>query len=230
MKSVGVMGGMGPAATLDFLQKLHAATPASRDEDHLRVIADSDPRVPGRNAALDGSGPSPGPALAAMAQGLERAGAELLAMPCNAAHAWAGEIAAAVGVPFVSMIDAAADAALATGATRIGVLAAAATLQSGLYRAALAGRELEAIEVEAGAIMPLIWRIKAGDTGAGVRAAMAALATALAGQGAQAVLMACTEVPLVLGQGEVAVPLVDATAALVDAVLAHALVAPVTAT
>lgn len=230
MKTVGVMGGMGPAATLDFLQKLHAATPATRDEDHLRVITDSDPRVPGRNAALDGDGPSPGPALAAMAQGLVRAGAELLAMPCNAAHAWAGEIATAVTVPFVGMIDAAADAALATGATRIGVLAAAATLRSGLYRAALAARGLEPLEVEAAAIMPLIWRIKSGDTGADLRAAMAELAAGLVGHGAGAVLMACTEVPLVLAQDDVSVPLVDATAALVDAVLARALVRPVAAT
>lgn len=223
MKTLGVLGGMGPAATLDFLVKLHAATPATRDEDHLRVITDSDPRLPGRNAALSGDGPSPGPALVAMAQRLERAGAELLAMPCNAAHGWAGEIAAAVGVPFVSMIEAAADAALATGARRIGVLAAAATLQSGLYRDALAARGLAPIEVEAAAIMPLIMRIKAGDTGAEVGAAMAALAEALAGQGAETVLMACTEVPLVLASGEVAVPLIDATAALVDAVLARAL-------
>ncbi len=223
MKTLGVLGGMGPAATLDFLVKLHAATPATRDEEHLRVISDSDPRVPGRNAALSGDGPSPGPALAAMARRLEVAGAELLAMPCNAAHGWSGEIAAAVSVPFVSMIDAAADAALATGAKTVGVLAAAATLQSGLYHRALAARGLAVVAAPAEAIMPLIMRVKSGDTGADVGAAMAALAADLAGQGADVVLMACTEVPLVLDQPQVAVPLVDATAALVQAVLRAAL-------
>lgn len=226
MKTVGVLGGMGPAATLDFLAKLHAATPATRDEDHLRVITDSDPRVPGRNAALSGDGPSPGPALAAMARRLVAAGAELLAMPCNAAHGWAHEIAAATHAPFTDMIEAAADAVLVAGGTRIGVLAAAATLQSGLYRNALVTRGLVPLEVEATAIMPLIMRIKAGDTGPEVASTMAELAAGLVGQGADSVLMACTEVPLVLGPADVTVPLVDATAALVDAVLARALSDP----
>ena len=230
MMTVGVLGGMGPAATLDFLQKLHAATPATRDEDHLRVITDSDPRLPGRNAALRGDGPSPGPAMVRMAQGLVAAGAELLAMPCNAAHGWAGEIEAAVDVPFVSMIDAAADVLARAGARRVGILAAEATLLSELYRNALASRGIAVVDVEVAAIMPLIMAIKGGDTGVSVRDAMAELAASLVARGADTVLAACTEVPLVLGQGDVTVPYVDATAALVDAVLARALVAPVTPT
>ncbi|QXQ04779.1 amino acid racemase [Sphingosinicellaceae bacterium] len=230
MMTVGVMGGMGPAATLDFLQKLHAATPATGDEDHLRVLTDSDPRIPGRNAALRGDGPSPFRGLVRMACGLVDAGAELLAMPCNAAHVWAGDIQGAVDVPFVSMIDAAADVIAASGAKRVGVLAADATLRSGLYRNALASRGVGVIDVDPTAVMPLIMRIKSGDTGPELRAAMAGLAAGLVAQGADTVLAACTEVPLVLGQGDVTVPFVDATAALVGAVLARALVAPVTPT
>ena len=226
MLTVGVLGGMGPAATLDFLTKLHTATPATRDEDHLRVITDSDPRVPGRNAALDGDGPSPGPALAAMARGLERAGAELLAMPCNAAHAWADEIARAVGIPLISMIDAAASEAERRKARRVGVLAAAATLKSGLYTRALGARGIDVIDIDSAAFMPVLMRIKSGDTGPKVRAAMAGLAHGLAGQGAEVILAACTEVPLVLAPGDVAVPLIDATAALVAAVLVAARLSP----
>ena len=230
MRTVGVIGGMGPAATLDFLQKLHAATPAKGDEDHLHIITDCNPRVPGRNAAMQGIGPSPGPGLAEMGRGLVAAGAELLAMPCNAAHAWAGDIRAGVDVPFISMIDAAADVIAASGAQRVGVLAADVTLLSGLYRKALAERGIGVIDVDATLIMPLIMRIKSGDTGPELRAAMAALAAGLVAQGADTVLAACTEIPLVLVQGDVTVPFVDATAALVGAVLARALVAPVTPT
>ena len=226
MLTVGVLGGMGPAATLDFLTKLHAATPATRDEDHLRVITDSDPRVPGRNAALSGDGPSPGPALAAMARGLERAGAELLAMPCNAAHGWAGEIARAVAIPFVSMIEAAAGEVAAQGGRRVGVLAAAATLRCGLYKRALGAAGIAVIDVDSAAFMPLLMRIKGGDTGPAVRVAMAGLATELVAQGADTLLAACTEVPLVLTQADVALRLVDATAALVAAVLVAARVSP----
>lgn len=221
--TVGVLGGMGPAATLDFLTRLHAATPARGDADHLRVITDSDPRVPGRNAALSGDGPSPGPALAAMARGLVTAGAELLAMPCNAAHGWAAEIAAATPVRFVSMVDAAVAAIRANGAATVGVLAADATLGAGLYRTALAAHGIAVIDVASADFMPVLARIKGGDTGPALRGAMAALAAGLVAQGADAVLAACTEVPLVLSAADVTVPLIDATGALVDAVLAAAL-------
>jgi aspartate/glutamate racemase len=86
---VGVIGGMGPQATADLLAKLAAAAPVATEQDHLRVLVDSNPKVPDRNRALAGDGPSPAAALAAMAAGLERGGATLLAMACNTAHAFA---------------------------------------------------------------------------------------------------------------------------------------------
>lgn len=111
---VGVIGGMGPAATLDFYAKLIAATPATREQDHLRVLIDSNPGVPDRNLALAGGAPSPeaapGPVLADMARGLERAGADLLVMACNTAHAFEADIRRAVAIPFVSIITETADA------------------------------------------------------------------------------------------------------------------------
>jgi aspartate/glutamate racemase len=67
---VGVIGGMGPDATVDFFAKLVAATGAERDQDHLRIVIDNDPTVPDRTAAIEGRGPSPAPRLAAMARGL----------------------------------------------------------------------------------------------------------------------------------------------------------------
>ena len=85
---LGVLGGMGPAATLDFLAKLQAYTPAERDQDHIRVLADINPQVPDRNTP----GGAAGPVLAEMAGGLAGAGAQVLAMPCNTAHAHAERI------------------------------------------------------------------------------------------------------------------------------------------
>ena len=157
-----------------------------------------------------------------MARGLVAAGAQLLAMPCNAAHQWAGEIVAAVDVPFVSMIDATVAAVRASGARTVGVLAADATLRSGLYRNALAEAGIAVIEVASVDFMPVLMRIKGGDTGPAIRVAMAALAAGLVTRGADAILAACTEVPLVLRPTDVAVPFVDATGALVAAVLAAA--------
>lgn len=224
-RPIGVIGGMGPAATEDFIARIGAAVGASRDSDHPRLFVDSNPNVPDRTAARAGTGPSPGPVLAAMAQGLVAQGAEVLAMPCNAAHGWADAIRAATRATFVDLVDAAVAAAIAGGARRIGILGIGATIDARLYHCRIEAGGLMAIDPDRAAVEALVRRIKGGDTGADVRAGMAAAATRLADAGADAVIAACTEVPLVLQQRDIGVPLVDATATLVAATLAAAAVA-----
>lgn len=224
-KAIGIIGGMGPAATADFFAKLIAATGAKRDQDHLRILIDNNPRVPDRNAAIAGRGPSPGPALSASARGLERSGADCIVIACNTAHAFQAEIEAAIDVPFLSMIDATVDAALASSAARVGVLAADGCRRAQLYQRAFAARGVEALllngEAQA-AFMQLIYRIKAGDIGAETRAAMQAHAIHLNARGAQAIVAACTEVPLALDADAIAVPLINSTDALVFRTIAFA--------
>jgi aspartate racemase len=218
-RPLGVLGGMGPAATLDFLAKVQARTPpGARDQDHLRLLVDINPQVPDRNAALRGEGPSPAPALAAMAQGLERAGAEGLVMVCNSAHAFAGDIRAAVSIPLISIIDETVQRVRRDHpqARRVGLLAADACLRAALYQDAFAAAGVEA------RFMALIYRIKGGDTGDGARAEMSALADELVASGAEVIVSACTEVPLVLGPADVRTPLVDCTEVLVDAAIRFA--------
>lgn len=223
-KVVGVIGGMGPAATLDFLVKLHHATGAVEESDHLRVITDNNPRHADRNAAMVADGISPGPLLATTAQGLAAAGAEFLVMPCNAAHGWAAEIIAATPLPFVSMIDAAVAAVIAAvpGVRRVGLLAVEATQASGIYHRGFAAHGIDILAPDMAAFMPLIYAVKRGDTGPDVRAAMAAQAQSLVDAGADVILAACTEVPLVFAPGDIAAPAVSATDALVQATLAAA--------
>jgi aspartate racemase len=213
---------MGPAATADFMTRLVVAANAARDTDHPRVLVDSNPQIPDRNAAREGRGPSPGPALAAMAQGLVAQGAEILAMPCNAAHGWADDVRAATGATFVDLITAAVAEALKTSPRRIGLLAIGATLDAGLYQRALAPHGVTVIEPDRAVFQPLVNAVKAGDTGPEIRAAMAAEAARLVAKGADAIIAACTEVPLVLTAADVSVPFTDATAALVTATLAAA--------
>jgi aspartate racemase len=215
-RTIGVIGGMGPAATADFLARLVAGVAAASDADHPRVLVDSNPDVPDRNAAALGHGPSPGPVLAAMAQGLVAQGAELLAMPCNAAHGWADAITAA---PFVSMIDAAVAEAMAHKPQRIGVLAVGATLALDLYGRA---SPVPVLAGDLAVVQPAVNAIKAGDRSAATRAALAGEAARLAAEGAHVIIAACTEVPLLLAQGDVPVPLIDSTAALARATLAAA--------
>lgn len=211
---------MGPAATVDFLDRIVRGVCATDDRGHPRILIDSNPHVPDRNAALAGNGPSPGPALAAMARGLAAQGAELLAMPCNAAHGWADEIRAATPIPFIDMVE--ESVALARDAGTVGLIAVAATLDTRLYHGSLEALGIAVIEPERGAVAELVARVKAGDTGAGARAAATALAKGLAARGAHRVIAACTEIPLVLGQRQCPVPLIATTQALADATLAAA--------
>lgn len=215
-RTVGVLGGMGPAATIDFMAEVLKLTGAGEEQDNVRLIVDSNPTLPNRHAAISGTGPSPGPALAEMARGLARAGADFLVMPCNTAHAFTADIVAATPLPFVDMIAAVADVVArdCPQARRIGVLAAAGCLDARLYETALARTGREAV-VPTGALrerfMALVYRIKAGDVGPEVRGAMADVAQALVGEGAEALVAGCTEVPLVMGGGEVSAPLISST-------------------
>lgn len=223
--AVGVIGGLGPAATIHFMQRVMDLTPARRDQDHVRLIVDNNGGVPDRNAALRGEGPSPGPVLAQMARGLERAGAGLLVMPCNTAHAWADDIRAATAVPFLDLIALAADAAVAKGARAVGVLAADGCMRAELYPRALAARGARAILPDASGqvrFMELLYRIKAGDVGADVRRGVADLAAALVAGGASVLLAGCTEIPLAMTQDEAPAPLIDSLDCLAAAVVARA--------
>jgi len=204
--TLGVLGGMGPAATLDFLAKIHAFTPAESDQDHIRVIADINPKVPDRN----GPGGAAGPVLAEMAGALAGAGADVLAIPCNTAHAYADLIQRASGLPLIDLIETGATAAYETGAMRVGVLGTRGALR--LYREYLAAQAMELVSLDTDrqeAFMGLLYRIKAGDLGPGLRAEMGALAELLVDSGAEVVLAGCTEVPLVLEAGDLSVDIID---------------------
>lgn len=208
---LGVLGGMGPAATTAFMARIQALTPARGDEDHIRMIVDLDPRVPDRHTAPEAAGRR----LGQMALGLKAAGATLLAMPCNTAHAHAEAIRAA-GLPFIDMIDAAIVAAYDTGSVRPGVLGTGGG--RALYAQRIrSGRPVLLDDAAQAAFMDLILRIKGGDVGPAARAEMAGFAQSLIEQGADAVIAGCTEIPLVLSQDALGAPLVDSADALARA-------------
>lgn len=224
---VGILGGMGPAATADFYRKLVEATPASRDQEHIPVLMEADPAVPDRTAGFLHGGPSPLPWLRKGAKALEVRGAEMLVMPCNTAHLWYEAISQQLSIPMVHIVDAVVEDLLdqlgerATGTLRVGLLGTTATVTGGLYplralqdhRAAhwrwvLPVQEQQAI-LEAG-----IAAVKGSDPDAG-RLLVGQAFDALVQQGADAVVFACTEVPLALaGMNLRGVVCSDSTAAL----------------
>lgn len=221
---VGVLGGMGPLATVDFMHKLLDATPARCDQDHLPLLVSSIPQVPDRTAAYRGEGASPLPALIASGRRLVDGGAAMVVMPCNTAHLWFEPLQAALGVPMLHLVDAAlAEAAEVVGGAPLGLLATDATLASGLYtaRAPQIGWCLPtAVEIDT-CITPGIAAIKAGDLATG-RARLSAVACALVRRGARALVLGCTEIPLVLDAASAPVPVIDATAALARRTVAWA--------
>lgn len=224
---LGILGGMGPLATIDFLQKLLAVTPAALDQDHVPVVVVSIPQVPDRNAAFCGDGESPLPAMIESGQRLIDAGASLIVMPCNTAHLWYEPLHDALGTPMIHLVDAAMDDArsLVGAGGRIGLLATDATIASGLYvnrqatgHAAiqwLLPTAAEMIEL----VMPGIRAIKSSELALGEQL-IGRAAAALVKRGAKALVLGCTEIPLVLNTGSAAVPVVDATRSLAQRSLA----------
>ena len=203
---LGVLGGMGPAATLDFLQNVHDFTPAKGDADHIRILMDLNPKVPDRNTM----GTAAGVALAEMAGALAGAGAQVLAMPCNTAHAHADLIQRASGLPLIDLIGEGAKAARLSGARRVGVLGTKGALR--LYREYLAAQALGMVSLppeRQEAFMATIYRIKGGDLGEAVHDEMVGFAKELIADGAEAVVAGCTEAPLVMGPGDIRVEFID---------------------
>ncbi|NNC97390.1 MAG: aspartate/glutamate racemase family protein [Gammaproteobacteria bacterium] len=135
-KTVGILGGMGPEATVTLMQRVIELTPASDDADHIRMLVDNNPKVPSRiKALIEGTGESPLPVLIQMAQGLEKAGADFLVMPCHTAHHYHSRIVEAVSIPFINLVDLSLDAIKARlpNIKTIGLLASTAVINIQLY-------------------------------------------------------------------------------------------------
>lgn len=215
--TVGVIGGMGPQATVDFMARVIALTPAGRDQDHVRMLVDNNPQVPDRQQAMrDGDYGPVRRSLADMAKRLESGGAGFLVMPCNTAHAFIQDAVAAVRIPFVSIVDVTVRSIIddLPDARTVGLLATDACLAAGVYRQAAekAGLALVLPDVAAQEeCMALIFKVKAGDTSAAVRERMTELAGTLVQNGADAVIAGCTEIPLILADDAIDVPLVSST-------------------
>ena len=221
---LGVLGGMGPLATVDFLRKLLEETPAERDADHVPVVVYSVPQIPDRPAAILGEGPSPVPAMAAGIRVLTRAGATRIAIACNTAHYWFDELAREAGVPLLHIAVAACDELAQRGvnATAVGVIGTRGTITAGFYQERLAARGIRALlssEVDLTEfVLPAIAAVKRGDLPRAHELAVRACEQ-LRAAGAQSIILACTELPpaLDLHPTEVATICVDATRALARA-------------
>lgn len=200
---LGVLGGMGPAATADFLAKLAARTPASRDQDHLATIVYSDPSTPDRTDAILAGGEDPLPALFRGIAFLDEAGCDLIAIPCNTAHYWYDDLAAATTVPVVHIVDAVAAQVEreAPEVTTLGLVATNGTVGGGVYEKVLVQSGRRVIDLsDLGPDNPVMAGIRAVKAGAldGARDILTNAIRELKARGAQGVVYGCTDVSAVL--------------------------------
>ncbi len=224
---IGVLGGMGPLATLDFFSKVLAATPVQGDADHVPLLIQSDPRIPSRPPAILGNGRSPLPELLAGRDRLIAAGATALAMPCNTAHFWYADLVAGCSVPIISIVDTSVAelVPLADAGASIGIIATRATLAARIFDAPLMQAGYTPLlpdgDVMDALVLPGIDLVKAGQAAQGGQL-IAQAVQALLNQGAGAVVLACTETPLALDavQSPLRAKCVDSTAALARACVA----------
>ncbi|MCW1950783.1 MAG: amino acid racemase [Octadecabacter sp.] len=219
---IGILGGMGPAATILLQQRILDAVPVKGDSDHIPLLIDMNPQVPSRiDYLIHHEGRNPGPVLAEMAKGLEARGADALVMPCNTAHHFASYIEDATSVPFLNMVELSA-AELAKHAPkrgRVGVLASPATETVGLFHSAFQAAGLTASYPENSAqMLHAIEDIKANGPSEQNISVVQATMENLCRDGVDAFLVGCSEFSLVARELTSSVPIIDALDVLTDAI------------
>jgi aspartate racemase len=218
---VGIIGGMGPEATVDLMRRIVAKTPARGDEDHLHLIVESNPRIPSRIAHLiDGTGPDPTSELIRIAGNLERAGADALAIPCNTAHAYADSIRRSVSIPLIDMVALSVAEIVESRPARVGLLASTAVHATALYAKALSAHGIDTIlPAQQRQVMELIQTVKRGDSGLQPQAALGRIAGDMALE-VDVVLIACSELSVIAAG--ISVPFVDSLDVLAQAIIKFA--------
>ena len=219
MSLLGVIGGMGVKATGRFYEMLTEMQPVSTEQEYLDVLIYSKPSIPDRTAYITGqSQVNPLESLLRSAKVLEEAGATCIAMPCVTAHFFYEPLAQGLGVPVLNMLEATAQYSVSRGYSKVGLLATDGTIHGGLFHKALA--DIETIVPDAKgqqAIMDLIYAIKCGKA-IDIDASLDTAAASLYAEGAQAVILGCTELSLPRkAQGG---PYIDAMAVLAEVALA----------
>ncbi len=198
-KTVGIIGGMGPEATVDLMQRIIDLTPAEDDIDHIRCLVDNNPKIPSRiKAIIEGNGEDPGPCMADMGKHLESWGADFLAIPCNTAHYYYDAVQNAVNIPVINLINLVVNHVKINfpDHDKIGILASPAVAITDLYTKRLEKLGLKDIWPDASyqdQLFSIIKQVKKGNTGIQVKEDYKKVCKNLTDKGATIAITACTE-------------------------------------
>jgi aspartate racemase len=215
---IGILGGMGPEATLYLFQKIVQNTQAARDQDHLRVLIDNNPKIPDRTPAILGEGETPLPAMIVTAKNLEKAGADFITIPCVSAHYFIDELRDAISIPVVSIIDevAAEIQRRLPKIKRIGLVATTGTVHAGLFQDRLSEMGVGVLvpprDIQEKLVMSAIYGdsgIKAGYISSENKEKILNSFSEMIERGAEGIIGGCTEVPLVVHQNDTETPFFD---------------------
>jgi len=215
-KVIGILGGMGPEATIDLFYKIIKLTPAEKDQEHLRIIIDNNPKIPDRTAAILGKGKDPLPALQETAKNLEKAGADFIIIPCNTAHYFLHSIQESVKIPISNMIEETAKETRERifQIKKVGLFASKGTYKAKIYPKHFKKYNIEIISPEEDdkeEVMKAIYAVKAGDLSDKVKKCILDVAKKLIDKEAEAIIVGCTEIPLILKEEDIPVPIIDPT-------------------
>lgn len=205
---VGIIGGVGPAATVDFMNKIIRNTPASKDQDHIKLIVEHNPKIPDRTENLIGAGNDPTIALYSSCKKLEVGGADMIAIPCNTAHAFVERIQPYLSIPIVNMLFETVDFIRKFLGDRqgVGLLATSGTIASGVYHDMFADTHFQLIvpdDAHQRRVMNAIYGekgVKAGSLDGDCRSDLLLALSHLVGRGAEIIILGCTELPLLIQQ------------------------------
>ncbi len=210
-RTIGILGGMGPLATVELFRRIVEKTPAEKDQEHPRIIIYNDPKIPDRTAFILGKGEDPRPELIDAAKKLESWGADFIIMPCNTAHFFAETIQQEIRIPLINMVEETAKKIEKMGLKKVGLLATDGTIKGLVYHRALLSREIGIAtpnKQNQEKVMKGIYDgIKAGNLELGRRLILD-VAKKLEKR-SEGVIAGCTEVSVALRQEDLNVPLID---------------------
>ena len=224
MKRLGILGGMGPAASAEFVTRLIKQTPASHDQQHIPFVLWNEPRIPDRSTSMQSGDNAPLLWLLQGIQALKTVGCDHIVIPCNSAHYWYNDMIK-MGVPITHIVDSIADQLRELGLanTTIGIMGTQGTIEHGLYQSRLKQQGWTCIVPDRAEmdffVQPAIDFIKAGKIQESQVLLMQVIHSLIA-RGARAVVLGCTELPLAIGiASEQGVPIVNSIDSLVQAVI-----------